>query len=242
MKKFKIIATNLVTLLRAVGVVALWPVFKLYGGLVTALCAAGCFLTDAVDGIMARKLDASTFFGSMFDGATDKAFLVANMLILLSISPYAFIPIILELGIIGIQGLKYKNNLNVQSNMVGKVKTWIAGIVVTLDYLLVDKNVCNFIGTHLSVSLNNFADSNIFKATLLPLVLSEIATLGSYFYEYKKESREKTEIKEEQKITEDKSLEDKTLKEMLFEPEFYKTYKDEGNLKLIRKIAKDKRK
>lgn len=81
--------TNFFTALRAVGIICLIPVFKIYGGVATALLSSCCFATDFIDGILARKLKSSTFFGSLFDGISDKAFLIVNMLLLMSITPLA---------------------------------------------------------------------------------------------------------------------------------------------------------
>ena len=66
--KFNFLITNFVTLLRVIGIFALIPVFKIYGGLATFMLSASCFLTDCIDGLMARGLKSSTFFGSLFDG------------------------------------------------------------------------------------------------------------------------------------------------------------------------------
>ena len=115
-KWFKFGITNFFTALRAAGIVCLIPVFKIYGGLATALLSAGCFATDFIDGILARKLKSSTFFGSLFDAISDKAFLIVNMILLISITPLAIVPILAELGIAAVQSLKYQSNMNVQSN------------------------------------------------------------------------------------------------------------------------------
>lgn len=249
--------TNFFTALRVAGIICLIPVFKLYGGAATAMLSAGCFATDFIDGTLARKLKSSTFFGSLFDGISDKAFLIVNMLLLMSITPLAIIPIIAELGIAGVQSLKYQNNMNVQSNIFGKVKMWVAGITVTLAYLLVDPTFINYLGADIASKIAGLGDIKLFGAVLSPLVLSELLTLGSYVKELL-DGKNKEEVLDEEKETvveetkkekeEEKreeleeTLENMDLKDMLFDHEFYEKFKDEGNLKLIRSFAKRKKK
>ena len=249
--------TNFFTALRVAGIICLIPVFKLYGGAATAMLSAGCFATDFIDGTLARKLKSSTFFGSLFDGISDKAFLIVNMLLLMSITPLAIIPIIAELGIAGVQSLKYQNNMNVQSNIFGKVKMWVAGITITLAYLLVDPTFINYLGADIASKIAGLGDIKLFGAVLSPLVLSELLTLGSYVKELldgknkeevldeEKETvvKETKKEKEEEKREElEETLENMDLKDMLFDHEFYEKFKDEGNLKLIRSFAKRKKK
>lgn len=263
MKKwFNFGITNFFTALRAAGIICLIPVYKIYGGVATALLSAGCFATDFIDGTLARKLKSSTFFGSLFDGISDKAFLIVNMLLLMSITPLAIIPIALELGIASVQSLKYQHNLNVQSNMIGKIKMWVAGITITLAYLLVDPTFTNYLGADIASKIASMGNINLFKYVLSPLVLSEALTLASYIKELKdgkakeetiaKESeRVETETKEEVKeektdYEKEKDLEEyasnMSLSDMLFDHDFYETFKNEGNLKLVRSLAKRKKK
>ncbi len=249
-KWLKFGVTNFFTALRAAGIVCLIPVFKIYGGAATALLSAGCFATDFVDGFLARKLKCSTFFGSLFDGISDKAFLIVNMLLLMSITPLAIIPIALELGIATVQSLKYEHNLNVQSNMIGKVKMWVAGLTITLAYLLVDPTFTNYLGADIATKVAELGNMKLFGIALSPLVLNEILTLGSYIKELREGTKEQVaavkeeKVKEEEKTNEsmEEYVKNMDLKDMLFDHEFYDRYKDEGNLKLIRSLAKRKKK
>lgn len=244
-KRLAFYLTNFVTLLRVVGIFALIPVYKIYGGVATFLLSAGCFLTDCVDGLMARSLKTSTFFGSLFDALSDKAFLVINMILLMTISPLAIVPILFELGIAYVQSVKYNLGMNIKSNKFGKFKMWIAGIVISLSYLLVDKTFINYLGANLVVKLDKYNEVQIFSTLFLPLVLSEMVTLTSYIKEYfngkSKLTEEKIEKqkKEEEKVEED--MREITLSDLMFEHEYYEKYKDYGNLKLVRTLAKSKR-
>lgn len=159
------------------------------------------------------------------------------MFLLIGITPLAWIPIVLELGIAGVQLLKYKNNLKVKSNIIGKTKMWVAGITVSLTYLLVDPNFVNYFSANLSNKLASLNNLKLFGAFLTPLVLSETATLLSYFKEYKQEMEEyhdNIEIREQEReelkteIKED--LKDKEIKEIIFDHDFYEKYNNSSNL------------
>ena len=50
------------------------PIFASCGALATGLAAMGFFLTDFIDGFLARKLHVQSFFGSLLDALSDKAF------------------------------------------------------------------------------------------------------------------------------------------------------------------------
>lgn len=244
-KKFNFLITNFVTLLRVIGIFALIPVYKIYGGFTTFMLSASCFLTDCIDGLMARELKSSTFFGSLFDALSDKAFLVINMILLMKISPLAIIPIIFELGIAYVQSVKYNKGMNIKSNMLGKVKMWVAGIVISLSYLLVDKTFLNYLGTSLAIKMNELNEIKLFSVLFIPLVLSEILTLSSYVKEYFDENKKmtpefiKTKEEEEKKVEEE--ISNVSFKKIMFEHEYYEKYKDYGNLKLVRTLSKKNR-
>ena len=242
--KFNFLITNFVTFIRVAGIFALIPVYKLYGGFALFLLSSSCFLSDCIDGIMARKLKCSTFFGSLFDSISDKAFLIINMILLMSITPLAIIPVFLELGIAVTQTIKYNMNMNVQSNIFGKLKMWVAGLSISLTYLLVDEKILNYLGSSLLKKINNMNHIHLFSLILAPLVISEFITLTSYvkeYYDYKKELTPeliKKHQKEEEKIV--KEMQNTSVKDLFFKHEYYEKYKDYGNLKLIRTLAKKK--
>lgn len=244
-KKFNFLITNFVTLLRVIGIFALIPVFKIYGGFATFMLSASCFLTDCIDGLMARELKSSTFFGSLFDALSDKAFLVVNMILLMSISPLAIVPVFFELGIAYVQSVKYNKGMNIKSNMFGKVKMWIAGIIISMSYLLVDKEFLNYLGSNLAINMNDLNEIKLFSVLFMPLVLSEILTLGSYIKEYFDENKKmtpefkNTKEKQEKKIEEE--ISNVSFKEIMFEHEYYEKYKDYGNLKLVRTLSRKNR-
>ena len=244
-KKLQFALINAITSIRMIGIFLLIPIYLTYGGVALGLTNIACFLTDFADGKLARKFHLSTFFGSLYDGFADKAFLIVNMIILLGVSPYAIIPIILELGIAGLQGYKYKHNYNVQSNIIGKAKMWVAGISVVLSNLLIDAEKLTFLGNNIISKLTSISNKNIVLGTLIPFIVADVATFISYFKEMKDEDKlreEKKQKKEElHKEREEIELEKEkiiakkeeliSIKEALFNPNFYDEHKDDRELK-----------
>lgn len=158
----KFCLVNSLTLIRFIGIILIIPIFNKYGNIYAFILCAICFLTDWFDGILARRLNYATYFGSLFDSITDKLFLIVNMIIYLKITDMAIISIILELCIATIQAIKYIMNISVKSNIYGKVKMWIAGITITFSYLL-----------------------NDVKYLFIIFIISEVITLISYITEFR---------------------------------------------------------
>ena len=90
----KLIIINMLTLIRVIGTIILIPIYQNFGGMYVGVLAFICYLTDSIDGILARKWKASTFFGALFDGVADKLFTLVNFIVLYLITPYALIPIL----------------------------------------------------------------------------------------------------------------------------------------------------
>ncbi len=234
--------TNFVTLLRVIGIFLLIPVYKSYGGLATFILSALCFLTDLIDGLMARKFKCSSFFGSIFDAVSDKAFLIINMLLLMSITPFAIIPIIIEVSIALVQSFKYQQNIVVQSSIFGKAKMWVAGITISLSYLLVDSEFISSLIPKLGNIINSTNKDVIFFIVLLPFILIGVITLIDYIKEYfvKKNKITPEKIKEKEKLDMHlaKEIKNVDLVYALFDHKFYEKYKDRGNLKFLMDLTK----
>ena len=84
------LVVNLLTMVRIIGVFCLLPIYFYYGGLASAFLSIMCYFTDFLDGLLARKWMVESFFGSVFDTIADKAFTVANLVVLLRITKFAF--------------------------------------------------------------------------------------------------------------------------------------------------------
>ena len=118
----KLIFINILTFIRILGTIILVPIYNIFGGAWASLLSMVCYMTDSVDGILARKWNVSTFFGALFDGVADKLFTLVNFIVLVLITPYASIPILLEISIVFILFIKFVLKQNIQSNIIGKLK------------------------------------------------------------------------------------------------------------------------
>ena len=112
--------------------------------------------------------------------------------------------------------------MNIKSNSYGKVKMWVAGIVISFSYLLVDSKFLNYLNLGFLTEVNELT---LFSIVFLPLVISEIITIISYIKEYFDEQKKITPKILEKRIKEEKKLEESikniTFKDMLFQHEYY---------------------
>lgn len=257
---------NSVTAARFFGSFGVIPVFQTLGGTAAALFSIVFLLTDWIDGFLAKKLKASTFFGALFDGTSDKIYGIMCFLLLMTINPIVFsIPLLLELGIVIAQNKKLKNGLNVQSNMTGKVKTWFLSASIVGSFLAVDllnmPPLLDYIKYSSLDKMQAIKDFFILLGIQMPAIVMQILTLASYNKEIKTglEEKEQTEVKEDEPILtpvnprleeiqiEKETLENKkTLLEQakimtdaLFDPAYYAENKDMPISELKRELLKN---
>lgn len=232
-KELKILLVNLVTSIRMVGVVLLIPIFFLYGGIPAAILSLLCLGTDFLDGYLARKLKASTFFGSLYDGLSDKSYGIISLSILLTKSSLALIPLVFEISIFLTNNVKYFCNQNIKSFMIGKVKTWLLSLSLILSFVILDLTKLN-----LNDNLENILNK-LFIDLYVILIGTEFITLNTYLKDLSHiEKLNKIKIEKDNLLEEKERL--YSLKEMLFSPEFYQTNQDKPikEIMLLRKKKK----
>lgn len=217
-KKIAFIIVNSLTAIRLLGSVFLIPVYFWYGGLTAAFLTAICYITDLLDGILARRLKCATFFGSIFDGFSDKVFNIVNLLVFLTITPVSIIAIFLEVMIMLIQLYKYKNNMVVKTSMIGKFKMWVAGFTMFIALILSSKIKASYL-----------------SLLLIPLIISEAITVLDYIKGIVAFKNKKIKV-----IKRKKEKFSMTLNEMLFNPKFYEENKDDINIKTVCQILTKK--
>ena len=259
---------NSVTAARFLGSFGIIPIFQTLGGTAAALFSVIFLLTDWIDGFLARKLKASTFFGALFDGTGDKVYGIICFLLLMSINPIVFsIPLLLELGIVASQRKKLKSGLNVQSNMTGKVKTWFLSASIVGSFLAVDlfnmPPLLDYIKYASLDKIQGIKDFFILLGIQMPATIMQILTLTSYNKEISKglNDRKLTEAKEntfedetnerlekikieKETLEHKKSLLEKAkiMTDALFNPAYYAENKDKPISELSRELLKnDKR-
>lgn len=178
---------NLLTKSRVIAPFLIAPA-AIFGNFTTAAIIAGLFgLTDAFDGHLARKWNATSEYGRLLDTISDKMFALGLIIPFLFTNPLIILPTMLleiAIGAVNVKS-KIKQN-NPHSTLLGKVKTNFLYISLTLLYL--------------------FKCLNLSITNLIPLVgitnVLQTSTALQYHIIDKKQDKTKTkkgEILEEQK-------------------------------------------
>lgn len=230
----KLLFVNFLTLLRVIGTIILIPIYHYFGGLKAGIFSLIFDLTDIFDGVLARKWKVSTFFGSLFDGCADKLFTIINFIILYLITPYALIPIILEIITILLQLVKFANNYNIQSNIFGKIKVWFLTASLVLLFILSDITNATFIPLNIREFILSEPSKTLYFWVLLPAIIMEVITLISYVFEMFKPPKKIVDLDVNKKLKKDdyKDLKGYNyFKEIWLNPTFYKEHSNNTNLK-----------
>ncbi|MBQ7030973.1 MAG: CDP-alcohol phosphatidyltransferase family protein [Bacilli bacterium] len=235
----KLIIINMLTLIRVIGTIVLIPIYQNYGGMYVGILALICYLTDSIDGILARKWGASTFFGALFDGVADKLFTIVNFIVLYLITPYALIPILFEIAIIVIQFLKFALKLNVKSNIIGKLKVWILAMSVVLTFLVSDVNSLTILTNEIREYILGISSKTLYFWLLFPSIIMEALTFISYVLELFVPQKIKVLVEEQKELKMPKLKGNiwENFKEIWLNPEFYKEHKNDTNLKDLKKLS-----
>jgi len=234
----KLVIINLLTLIRIIGTIILIPIYNSYGGVAVGILSLICYLTDSIDGFLARHYKASTFFGALFDGFSDKLFTLINFIVLFLITPYAIIPIIFEIAIVIAQVFKFTKNYNVKSNIIGKTKVWVLAICVVITFLVSDISSIGILSDAFKLKVIGF-NNNSYLPFLMPAIIIEFLTLFSYILEMYNPKHIKILNKEKKKLVlpelKNMNMWEK-FKAIWLNPEFYEEHKDDTNLKDLIKL------
>ena len=184
------ILVNLITAIRSLGTIAIIPIFASCGALATGLAAMGFFLTDFIDGFLARKLNVQSFFGSLLDALSDKAFGIVCLVLLSTLNPIFLAIIGLELGIFAINYKNAQNNKNVKSSNAGKAKTLLLAATVVGSFFCYAAPTIKEVLNYVNIStFNTLLETN---PDLLSSILA-IPTIGAGLYvakDYMKKGQE----------------------------------------------------
>ena len=236
----KLFIINFLTLIRVIGTIILVPIYNNFGGFSAGILSLVCYLTDSIDGILARHFKASTFFGALFDGTADKLFTIVNFIVLYLITPYALIPIIFELLIVLVQFIKYRRNLNIKSNIIGKFKVWILAMSVVATFFISDMNRLTFLPLGIKEMIEKVPTTSLYFYLLLPAIIMEALTLLSYLMEIFTPQNIDilVEDKKEEPIKFTGKNKWENFKSVWLNPEYYLQHKDDSHLKKLTKLSK----
>lgn len=188
---------NLITTMRFIYTLAL-PVLKVKVSKLAFIINIGIlFITDSIDGILARKFKVQTLYGSMMDTIADKSLCIMLLLLLVGnlqiLAPVLIGEVIIALiNIVAtIKGKKTK------SSMMGKTKMWLISITIVLSYMYYF-NVCNYY---------------IWVASLVLTTAMQIATIINYIFRISKQENNTSQIYKTKNWEE--------LKYILFDSDYY---------------------
>ena len=145
MKKdsIKIIGINFITCTRLIGAFSLPFIFAFKGAPIGSIITIILFATDFIDGFLARKLKASTFFGAGMDALCDKLLNICSFSLLSVTYNTMFLPLLLELLIMLANYSSYRCGANVKSSKLGKIKTFVLDVLVILSFCIISTQVFN---------------------------------------------------------------------------------------------------
>jgi cardiolipin synthase len=133
---------NVLTIIRLLAVVPLailiscWPEKRL----ITVFIFAGIWVTDILDGFIARRFNMMTQFGKLFDPFVDKVFQVVTVIMLFSIGLVPlWVPLFYVLRetfmLFASTVLLTKHRVVVYSDLLGKFSTFLFVVAVGVIYL-----------------------------------------------------------------------------------------------------------
>ncbi len=227
LKIFELILVNAITMTRLIGAFILPFIYHYYGASIVSIFIICLFLTDTIDGFLARKLKISTFFGSLIDGVSDKLLNFISFLILGFINVFMFAPLIIEISIFYTMYSTYRYGGNIQSSKIGKTKTIILDIGVILSFMLISLPLFESKSRVIDFLIINTDIIITFIAFII--LISCLITLFDYMKKnYKaRENPKSFKIKNENK----KQKPVKLIIKQLFDTDYYSKHKNESILK-----------
>lgn len=219
-KYIKFTIVNLITFSRVVGSVVLPIIYFTRGIESLAFFVIVLFLTDMIDGKLSRFWKVESFLGSIMDAVSDKLFAFVMLAIISYEYPYMFIVLALEFVIFVINTLAFSENKNVQSSKMGKVKTAILDICVSILFLYSARSLYE---SYLTLKFNDFLINTQYPVSYILtgiIIGMEILTISDY-----SKNRLKQTSYERMKGKRLKSF--KEVWEMLIDRNFYLKNKDE---------------
>ena len=229
-KTLKIILVNSITLIRLIGAFSL-PFIYFYSDIyIASIFIILLFISDFLDGLLARKLNVCTFFGSIMDAFSDKLLSIVSFVLLGIKYNVMLLPIVIELLIFMTSCNTYKYGGNLKTSYIGKVKTFILDLSVIISFLLIGLNNFNLDNNIINTLISN--TSLIISILALITTLAGIITLIDYIFKniYSRKNPKYIKIKNENK----KFKDSKTIIRLLFDTDYFIKNRNESIMKLLR--------
>lgn len=206
------IFVNVLTSARVLGALVIIPIYFKWGSFVAAITSGALFITDFLDGLLARSFHVQSFFGSVLDTVSDKLLGISILVVLILKEPLYILPIIFELIIFLINIISIKIGNNVKTSIKGKIKTNILDIVLVIDLYVIATNYIHL--------------DTVLKLVIIPLIISELLVVLDYFMKAYKNTSTQKKQKNTLKIVRKKTR--KELLHDLFDTDFYLTHRNDG--------------
>lgn len=206
------IFVNVLTSARVLGALIIIPIYFKWGSLVAAITSGALFVTDFLDGLLARLFHVQSFFGSVLDTVSDKLLGISILIVLVLEEPLYFLPIIFEIIIFLINIISIKIGNNVKTSIKGKIKTNILDIVLVIDLYVIATNYIHL--------------DTVLKVVIIPLIVSELLVVIDYFIKAYKNTR--TQKKQKNTLTIIRKKNRKEILHDLFDTNFYLTHRNDG--------------
>lgn len=179
-KVAKFIIVNLLTFSRIIGAIVM-PICYFKNGIGNfALFVCLIFFTDFLDGRLSRYWKVESFLGGLADSVGDKLFAFSMIAILSYEYPLILIIFILELYIF-ISGIfSFSQNKNVQSSKMGKRKTLILDISISIMFIYLARDIYS---PYISENIMNFLNNSEVAVTysLIGIMIGlELLTIADY--------------------------------------------------------------
>ncbi len=150
------VIVNMLTISRIILSFILLLNFKSISGLFFLITIVLLFMTDFLDGFLARKFSVQTNFGATMDTIADKTLCIILVLLLCSKYRVSYLLLIGEV-IIGLLNMfAYLKGLKTKSSYIGKIKMWFLSISIILGYACYYGYVNNILFTVCSIITNIF--------------------------------------------------------------------------------------
>lgn len=93
------------------------------------------FLTDTIDGFLARKCNVQTFYGSIMDTIADKTLSIVLLIILANHINILYVVLLCEILIALLNSFEMARRKRTKSILIGKVKMWFLATTIVCCYL-----------------------------------------------------------------------------------------------------------
>lgn len=163
-KKLKKVIVNGLTVSRFVATILMPFLYSALSAPMFIIAIAALLFTDFLDGMLARKWDVSTIFGSLADMSADKALGCAVLVVLSSMYPSMKILLGMELGIIATNLFSASNGALGQSSQIGRIKTWV--LSVSMCVLLLTGMSPELVESISNIKISDLNDSFLSKINL----------------------------------------------------------------------------